>query len=110
MLTLQQRIPKNLFPLLKKNKVYEGEVFSLRATFMDDGGPRVVCIVSKKTLAKAHDRNKVKRQVYSILFSVLKESKQNTALQIFPKKNILNKKYSEIKSDIINIISKNKLL
>ncbi len=110
MLTRQQRIPKNLFPLLKKNKVYEGEVFSLRATFLEQGGPRAVCIVSKKISPRAHERNKVKRQVYSILFPILRVSRNNVALQIFPKKNILDKKYLDIEKDILFIISINKLL
>jgi ribonuclease P protein component len=110
MLTRQQRIPKNLFPLLKKNKVYEGEVFSLRVTFMESGGPKTVCIVSKKISTKAHERNKVKRQVYSIMFPILKCSKSNVALQIFPKKNILEKKYLEIEKDILSFISNNKIL
>ena len=110
MLTRQQRIPKNLFPLLKKNKVYEGEVFSLRATFFESGGPKAVCILSKKVAARAHDRNKVKRQVYSILFPVLGGSNNNIALQIFPKKIILDKKFSEIQKDLLVTISNNKLL
>ncbi len=109
MLTRQQRIAKNLFPLLKKNKVYEGEVFSLRVTFLEAGGPKAVCIVSKKIAPRANVRNKVKRQVYSILFPILKGSNKAVAVQIFPKKIILTKKYSETECDLKKILADNKI-
>ncbi len=110
MLKRTMRIPKNLFPLLKKNKGFEGEIFSLRVTFFQTGSTKAACIVSKKISKSAVARNKIKRQVYSILVPLLVQSNGHNTIQIFPKKNVLEKSFQEIEEDLIDLIQNNNLL
>jgi ribonuclease P protein component len=111
MLNRAMRIPKKLFPLLRKNKVYEGEFFSIRVTFSknEDSPSKGVCIVSKKISKFAVNRNKTKRRVYSIMYSRLAISK-NVSLQIFPKKQSQKTSYKKLQDDLIQIIEKNNIL
>jgi ribonuclease P protein component len=110
MLTRDTRVPKKLFPLLKKNKLFEGEFFSLRVTYGVISGVRAVCIVSKKVSKMAVQRNKIKRQVYSILVPLLNKSSKNCIIQIFPKKTSVEKNYPLLEEDIKKIISTHNIL
>jgi ribonuclease P protein component len=104
------RVPKKLFPLLKKNKLFEGEFFSIRVTHGVQKGAKMVCVVSKKIDKRACTRNKIKRQVYSILIPLLQNSNSNTTIQIFPKKTSLEQTYSILKSDLTTLLHKNNLI
>jgi ribonuclease P protein component len=112
MLSRDTRIPKKLFPLLRKNRQCEGEFFSLRVTKLTEelGVSKSVCIISKKTIKKSVDRNRIKRQVYSILYTHLKNSKKSVAIQVFPKKNTLYQKYTYLENDLLTLIHNNNIL
>lgn len=108
MLPRKHRISKNLFPLIRKNKLIEGEVFSLRVTYLDNkkNDIRFVCIISKKTEKFAVNRNKVKRQVYSIMLENIESLNKSIYIQIFPKKNAFQKTFSCLKKDLETILNK----
>lgn len=108
----QNRINTKLFPELRKNKSYQGEFFVVRVSFLDSiiSQPKSVCIVSKKIEKSAVKRNKIKRRVYSIIKLAMNESNKKNALQIFPNKQALTVKYKNLETDLINIITNNKLL
>ena len=112
MLQREKRIPKKLFKELAKNKSYHGEFFSVRVSFLTGKieTPKAVCVVSKKINKRAVARNKIKRQVYSIIIDRLSGSNKKSAIQIFPKKEALLKKYSDLEIDLIKIIEINNLL
>jgi ribonuclease P protein component len=106
------RVPKSLFSLLRRNKLFEGEFFSVRASFGAADTAKVICIVSKKIDSRATVRNKIKRQVYSILFPLLASSTTGTALQVFPKKTATAKtiSYAALETDLTQITLKHNLL
>ena len=112
MLKRDSRVPKKLFPFLRKNVLHEGEFFSIRVTFGVPGAesPKCICIVSKKIAKQAVKRNKIKRQVYSIIYSRLRNANKKSVLQIFPKTNSLDYDFQNLKIDLENIIQKNNLL
>lgn len=111
MLTRVMRIPRKLFLLLRKNKVYEGEFFSVRVTYgaRELHQAKCVCIVSKKISNRAVIRNKIKRRVYSILYSRMITPK-DALIQVFPKKNTIGTTYKKLQEDLIQIIENNNIL
>jgi ribonuclease P protein component len=110
MLARHMRVPKKLFPLLRKNKLFEGEFFSIRVTYGVEKGTRLICIVSKKIDKRASARNKIKRQVYSILIPLLRNSNTDTTIQIFPKKTSLEQVYIKLESDLTTLLRNNNLI
>jgi ribonuclease P protein component len=106
------RVPKSLFSLLRRNKLFEGDFFSVRASFGVADTVKVICVVSKKIDLRATTRNKIKRQVYSILFPLLRSSTSSTVLQVFPKKSAILKTttFLELETDLTQIIFKHNLL
>lgn len=110
MLARHMRVPKKLFPLLRKNKLFEGEFFSIRVTYGVENGAKLICIVSKKIDKRANVRNKIKRQVYSILIPLLQNSNTDITIQIFPKKTSLEQIYTRLELDLTTLLRNNNLL
>lgn len=107
MLQRKYRIPKKLFPHLKKNTLVEGEFFDLRITRTSKAGdPRFVCIISKKVFARATERNRQKRRVYSALSDILKTYQGGGYTQVFPKKTITALKQEELKKALQKTLNK----
>ena len=69
-------------------------------------------ILSGKTFKKAVERNKIKRQIYSVTENYLKDIKNTDNFYfvlIYPKKEILNTKFQDLKKELYNTLNNNLL-
>ena len=103
MLPKKERLTKNDFVGLRPRIVFRG-------TFVDiaiSPAPlsRFACVISKKRIKRAVDRNNIKRRIYNILQKIKPQS-PNLVI-VYPKITALNSKYlniqEEIKSAFYNI-------
>lgn len=62
-------------------------------------------ILSGKTFKTAIERNKIKRRTYSLLEKY--EAKKGFFVLIYPKKEIINTKFQDLKKELYNIINNN---
>lgn len=101
MLPKSERLTKEDFTTSRTKIVYRGELFDV-ATITPSRG-KFACVIAKKTLKKAVDRNTVKRRFMSALveYSTL----NNISMVIYPKKNSLTVPYSHIKEEIKKVFA-----
>lgn len=65
-------------------------------------------ILSGKIFKKAIERNKIKRQIYTIFEGFEKKTNKNKAfILIYPKKEILNIKFQDLEKELYNVLDKN---
>lgn len=62
-------------------------------------------ILSGKTFRTAVERNKIKRQIYSLLENL--KDKKGTFVLVYPKKEIINTKFQDLKKELYNVLSTN---
>lgn len=86
--------------LFKRGKLATGKLVFLKTIKTEVNVPRFCVVVSSKTSKKAVARNKVKRQIRGIMKKFYLNLKPGFDIAIIAKKEILNKKYSEITIDI----------
>ena len=99
---------KNLFD--KKDtplKAIRGVFFDIKAFYLKESiniDFKSAVILSSKNFKKAVIRNKIKRQVYSILETWQKENHniKNTFFIIYPKKEIVNLSFLQLKKEVYN--------
>lgn len=106
MLPQKRRLQRPFFKeILEKGKSHHFPLFSIRVYFppiQDEN--KFSVIVSKKIAKQAVERNKIRRQIYSILKDI--ESSQTLYCAIWPKIGVKRKKYSELDETLkINISS-----
>lgn len=65
---------------------------------------KVGVVVSSKITKSAIRRNKIKRQIYSVLSSFIKEKKIKAMILIFPKREVLNIKFLDLKKELYNVL------
>lgn len=86
MLPRSHRIPTEQFPGVTRGKVAQNDLF--RVVFKEDKAlktPKCAVIVSNKVAKTAVARNKIRRQVYNTLGSLL-EKLPKAYISVFPKK------------------------
>lgn len=106
MIPKRNRVTKRLFDeVLKNGKVVHGDFVYFRMSPALDGVQRFSTVVPKKVFKKAHDRNKVKRQI-NALISESKTSFPNAHFIFFAKPTIRNVEKELIKKDIQTISTK----
>jgi ribonuclease P protein component len=96
MLPKPERLTKSDFVGLRPRIVFRG-------TFVDmaiSKAPlsRFACVIAKKRIKRAVDRNKVKRKIYHIIKEV--KPKSLNLVIIYPKVTALHSNYSHIKEEI----------
>ena len=101
MLPKSERLTKEDFTTLRTKIVYRGELFDV-ATITPSQG-KFACVIAKKTLKKAVDRNTVKRRFMSALQDYSKVD--NTSLVVYPKKNSLTAPYPQIQEEIKKVFA-----
>jgi len=79
----------------------EGLYFILKRKTHSETKTPCVFSISKKTFKTAVLRNKIKRQIRSIL---RKTKKEREVFCVIPKKEIIGAKFKEIEKDLINLL------
>ena len=101
MLPKSKRLTRDDFSQLKKRKTIQGDYFDI--VISPSKETRFACVVSKKRIKLAVDRNKVKRKIYSALET---SSLKTPQLVIFyPKQKIKTAPHKEILSEINKVFA-----
>jgi ribonuclease P protein component len=98
MLHKSKRLTKADFIGLRPRIVFRGTFVDI-ATFPAPIS-RYACIIAKKRIKKAVDRNRVKRKIYHILQNVIPKSPN--LILIYPKVTTLRSSYAHIEEEIIS--------
>lgn len=62
--------------------------------------PRVSCVVSKKVLAKAHDRNLLRRRLRALVAGALKKGVTPSVIFVRAKKSAGGASFAALKEDV----------
>ena len=97
----KSRLTREDFQLLtkKRPKTYFGRFFSLSFYMNSDAGPKVACVVAKKNIRHAVDRNTIKRRVREIVRASL-PSMTAGSYAFYVKKQALQASFFELQVDI----------
>lgn len=98
----RERLIKKDFSLLSHKKIIRGSLFDLG--YLKSEKIKVGCVISKKILKRAVDRNKLKRKIYNS-FSLCKPVKPYIYL-FYPKREALYTSNLELKNKISEIFAK----
>ncbi len=92
------------------SKSLNAELFNLRYQNNDKGKYVCAFVVGVKVDKRSAVRHKIKRKFANALREILKDKKISYDLVFFVKKASLEKEYSEIKQEILNILTKTGIL
>ena len=98
----RERLTKKDFSALSRRNMIRNTLFDIG--YLASEKTKVACVISKKTLPRAVDRNKVKRKMYN-LFRECKPSKPYVVL-FYPKREVLYTPYIELKNKMTEIFTK----
>ena len=96
MLSKKERLTKSDFVGLRPRIVFRGTFVDIAISQSQTS--RFACVIAKKRIKRAVDRNKVKRKIYHIIREV--KPKSPNFVIIYPKITALNSNYSHIKEEI----------
>jgi ribonuclease P protein component len=97
---------KNDFEAFRKSKSYQTPQVRIRVRSQaNQNSPRFGFIVPKKVLAKATDRNLIKRRIKFFLTKNLAKIRPVDIL-IFPNSQLFKKKFSELELELTSLFSK----
>lgn len=96
MLPKSERLTKSDFIGLRPRIILRGTFVDIAIT--SSTSSKFACVIAKKRIKKAVDRNKVKRRIYSVLSFI--KPKSHHLIVIYPKITVLNGKYTHIESEI----------
>lgn len=97
MLPKSKRFTKQDFSITRPKFFFRGELFD--SAYYLFPTQKFACVIAKKTLKQAVERNLVKRRISSILEEIKPEKKYS--IVIYPKKEVLKVPYSHLKEEII---------
>ncbi len=103
MLPKKERLTKKDFIGLRPRIIFRGSFVDI-AYNASLTTTRFACVIAKKRLKKAVDRNKVKRRVYTILQNI--QTKSPALIIIYPKTTALTVKQSVLRDEIIQAFDK----
>jgi ribonuclease P protein component len=103
----KQRISRSDFASLpKKARRNAGNYFSVSVSELPASSKvRATCVISKKVIQKAHDRNLVKRRCREAVRPLLPSITRPLALVFYAKKSARDASFAEIKDDIASMIA-----
>lgn len=96
MLPKSKRLTAKEFKGLRTKVLYRGAFFDVAA--VPATSVRFACVVAKKRIRRAVDRNTARRRVYSLLSLVSVSSPMYVV--VYPTKNILSTPYSTLSKEI----------
>ena|SRR3972149_10090008 len=111
MLPTKNRLPRRLFgPVFKKNKVFFVDHLILRCLFpINNKEIRFSVVIPKTLVKKSTERNKTKRQIYSILQKEIKKIKIPCFGVFMLKKGANTLSFDQIKSEILLLLKKSQI-
>ncbi len=100
MLPKTKRLTKEDFKKNRQKFFFRGELFDV--SYIPLPSQKFACVISKKTLNKAVDRNTTRRRVYNSLHAYIKEEHHTTpySLIFYPKKTLLTTPYQQLYNEI----------
>ncbi len=102
MLSKQRRLQKDKFDLVfKGSKVFSTNLFAIRAKKAEEK-PRFAVVVPKKVYKLAHDRNRIRRQVFDAIENHILDSVCDVIF--FVKPTIKNADKELIKNDVAQVM------
>lgn len=111
MLSRKNRINKNLFPILvKKSKNFFSDNMQIKIVRDSSKNKAFAFVVSLKVSKSAVERNKIKRIARAITRSVIGNVADGVLVAVFFKPTIIEKKYIEIKNEMITLYKKAKII
>jgi len=111
MLSKKNRINKESFPdFIKKAKNVSSDNMYLKTAHGFSKNKSFAFVVSLKVSKNAVDRNKIKRRARAITQSIFKEVLSGVSTAVFFKPTIKEKKYSEMKEEMIKLYKKAKII
>jgi ribonuclease P protein component len=93
-------------PAQSAGKRIHGRFFSLLVVPVGRGNAKCACVVSKKTAAKAVDRNSIKRRFRNILATRIVREQKPLALVFSAKRDAGGASFAELEHDIDELFSK----
>lgn len=98
----EERLTKKDFNGLSRRELIRDPFFDVG--YVQATSLKVACIISKKTIKRAVDRNKAKRKLYN-LFSINKPQKPYIII-FYPKKDVLYTPFPELSAKMKEIFAK----
>lgn len=102
MLKKSEKLSKKDFSVIANKKIERGQYLDIG--YISSTKTKVVCVIAKKIIKKAVDRNKIKRKVYNIFKEI--ELNNNYFIIFYPKKEILFVPYEKLKLSISEMFAK----
>lgn len=107
MLPKKNRIGKDLImKVVKQGKNFSTQNAYLKVLIDRQINSAFAFVVSGKVSKKATERNKLKRRARNITAKLLKDIKQNVCAAVFFKKEIIGKKFEEIRDELSALYKK----
>lgn len=103
MLPKSKRLSKEDFEGIRPKIFFRGQLVDVGYCIptTNNSGEKFACVISKKTLKNAVDRNKAKRRVFEVLYEFMKENRiEKYFYVLYPKKTIHTVSYTDIKKEI----------
>ena len=97
MLPKSKRLTTSDFKGLKTRIIYRGTYFDVASAPKET--TKYACIIAKKRIKRAVDRNKTRRKIYNALQTI--ETKKPAFILIYPHKQIMVSQSEDIKKEII---------
>ena len=112
MLSQKSRISRRSFnDVFSKGQFFGGEHLSGKITNYSNAAPtRFACVVQKKALKRAVDRNRLRRRVYAGLSPLLDRVKLGFAIIIFAKPTLLTVDFVELQTMLVNLLKHHNLI
>lgn len=112
MLPKKDRINKKLFDEIFKNgKTYHSDSLYVKISKLQpEEESKFAFVTPAKFFKKAYERNKLRRQGYSVIKYNLKDIKKGFAIIFFLKKEIKDINFEKYKTEVENILNKVKIL
>ena len=101
MLPKSERLTKTDFVGLRPRIVFRGTFVDVAVSSAETS--RFACVIAKKRIKRAVDRNSVKRKIYHIIHEV--KPKTPHLVIVYPKTTALHSKFSNIKEEITSAFS-----
>lgn len=101
MLPKSERLTKEDFATTRPKVFFRGDLFDV--SYIKTPTQKFACVISKKTLKRAVDRNKIKRRILSSLATI--KTNFSESFIFYPKKVILKAPYSQINKEIHKVFA-----